>query len=62
MGNHSIEPLDTGQRVRRKRRRYLTIGWVRRVLRNRLLLMVVLQMAKVIVKLVQLIGKLFDGS
>ena len=61
MENHSIEPLDTGQRVRRKRR-HLIIGWVRRVLRNRILLMVVLQMAKAIVKLVQLIGKLFDGS
>ena len=62
MENYSIVPLDTGQRIRRKRRRQLILEWSRRVLRNRLLLIVVLWMAKAIVQLARLIGSLFDGS
>ena len=62
MENYSIVPLDTGQRIRRKRRRQLILEWPRRVLRNRLLLIVVLWMAKAIVQLARLIGSLFDGS
>ena len=62
MGNYSIEPLDTGQQIRRKRRWHLISEWPRRVLRNRLLLIVVLWMAKAIVQLARLIGGFFDGS
>ena len=62
MENYSIVPLDTGQRIRRKRRRQLILEWSRRVLRNRLLLIVVIWMAKAIVQLARLIGSLFDGS
>ena len=62
MENYSIVPLDTGQRIRRKRRRHLILEWPRRVLRNRLLLIAVLWMAKAIVQLARLIGSLFDGS
>lgn len=62
MKDSFVEPLDTGQRVRRKsRRRHIPKGmW--RVLRNRLSLMVVLSVAKAIVQLARLIGSLIDGS
>ena len=62
MGNYSIEPLDTGQRIRRKRRRHLILEWRRRVLRNRHLLIFVLWMAKAIIRIARIIGSLFDGS
>lgn len=56
-----IDPLDTGQRIRRKRRRRRT-RWVRRVLRNRRVLLVALWMAKAIVQLARLISQVIDGS
>ena len=62
MGNNSITPLDTGQRVRRKSRRRLILKWVGRVFRNRLLLRAVLWVAKAIVQLARLISVFFDGS
>ena len=62
MKDNFVEPLDTGQRVRRKsRRRHIPKG-MRRVLRNRLSLVVVLWVAKAIVQLARLIGSLIDGS
>ncbi len=57
-----IDPLDTGKRIRRERRKRRTRVWVRRVLRNRRMLLVVLWMAKAIVQLARLIGKVIDGS
>ena len=57
-----IDPLDTGQRIRLERRKRRTRNWVRRVLRNRRVLLVVLWMAKAIVQLARLIGQVFDGS
>ena len=62
MKQNFVEPLDAGQRVRRKsRRRHIPKGmW--RVLRNRLSLMVVLLVAKAIVQLARLVGSLLDGS
>ncbi len=57
-----IDPLDTGQRIRRKRRKRRTRTWVRRVFRNRRVLLVVLWMAKAIVQLARLIGQVIDGS
>lgn len=62
MKDDFIEPLDTGQRIRRKGRRRLIRKWMRRVLRNRLTLMGVLWMVKAILQLARLIGGLFDGS
>ena len=61
MENHSITPLDTGRRFRRKVRRRLILKWVGRVFRTRLLLRVVLWVAKAIVQLARLISILFDG-
>ena len=58
--DNSIEPLDTGQRNRRQRRKRFIRYWVRRTLRNRLFLLTVLWVAKAIVKLAQLIS--IDGS
>lgn len=49
-----IEPLDTGQRTRRKDRKRLIRKWIRRILRNRSWLLVVLWMVKAIVELVRL--------
>ena len=57
-----IDPLDTGLRIRRKRRKRRTPTWVRRVLRNRRVLLVVLWMAKAIVQLARLIDEVIDGS
>ena len=57
-----LEPLGTGQRVRRKSRRRHIRERMRRVLRNRLTLMVVLWVAKTTVQLARLIGNLIDGS
>ena len=62
MDHQPIEPLDTGQRNRRKSRRRFIRKWMRRVLRNRLFLMCVLWVAKAIVKLAQLASSHFDGS
>lgn len=62
MDLNSTDPLDTGQRIRRERRKRRTRKWVRRILRNRRLLMVVLWMANAIVKLARLIGQVIDGS
>ena len=62
MDQKTIEPLDTGQRIRRQGRKRFLRKWMKRVLRNRLLLMVVLWMAKVIVQLARLIGAFIDGS
>ena len=62
MDSHSVDPLDTGKRIRRKRRKRRTRFWVRRVLRNRRVLLVVLWMAKAIVQLARLIGQVIDGS
>ncbi len=58
----SIDPLDTGQRIRRVRRKRRTRKLVRRVLRNRRMLLVVLWVAKAIVQLARLIGQVIDGS
>lgn len=57
-----LEPLGTGQRVRRKSRRRHVRERMRRVLRNRLTLMVVLWVARATVQLARLIGNLIDGS
>lgn len=59
MENHSIEPLDAGQRVRRKGRRRFIPTWMRRILRNRSSLVVVLWAVKTAVQMVRLIS---DGS
>ncbi len=58
----SIDPLDTGLRIRRERRKRRTRKWVRRVLRNRRVLLVVLWMAKAIVQLARLVDQVIDGS
>ncbi len=57
-----IDPLDTGKRIRRKRRKCRTQLRVRHVLRNRRVLLVVLWVAKAIVQLARLIGQVIDGS
>ena len=57
-----IDPLDTGKRIRRKRRKCRTQWRVRYVLRNRRVLLVVLWVAKAIVQLARLIGQVIDGS
>ncbi len=57
-----IDPLDTGTRIRRERRKRRTRNWARRVLRNRRVLLVVLWMAKAIVQLARLIGQVIGGS
>lgn len=57
-----IDPLDTGKRIRRERRKRRTRKWVRRVLRNRRVLVAVLWVAKAIVKLARLIDQVIDGS
>jgi len=62
MDQKSIEPLDTGSRIREERRKRGTRKWVRRVLRNRRVFLVVLWMANAIVKLARLITQVFDGS
>lgn len=59
MDTSPIEPLDTGQRIRQESRKRLIRKWVRRVLRNRLLLLTVLWVAKAIVKLAQVISSVF---
>ena len=48
MGHFSMKPLGTGQRMRQARWQRLILKWMRRVLRNRLLLRVVLWTAKVL--------------
>src|ERR1700739_2789692 len=58
----SLDPLDAGQRNRRKRRQRRIPLWVRRVLRNRRTLITVLWVASATVKLVRIIKDLFDGS
>ena len=62
MDKLSIDPLDTGKRIRRERRKRRTRKWVRRVLRNRRMLLAVLWMANAILKLARLIGQVIDGS
>ena len=62
MKDDFIEPLDTGQRIRRKGRRRFIRKWMRRGLRNRLSLMVVFWVVKATVQLARLIGSLLDGS
>ena len=62
MKDDFTEPLDTGQRIRRKCRRRLIRKWMRRGLRNRLSLMVVFWVVKATVQLARLIGSLLDGS
>ncbi len=62
MDHKSIGPLDTGQRIRRKRRKHRTSELVRRVLRNRRVLMTVLWVAKAIVQLARLVGQIIGGS
>ena len=62
MDRKPIDPLDTGQRFRRERRKCRTRKRVRRVLRNRRVLLVVLWMAKAIVQLARLINRVIDGS
>ncbi len=57
-----IDPLDTGKRIRRERRKRRPRKWVRRVLRNRCVLLVVLWMVNTIVQLARLIGQVIDGS
>lgn len=57
-----IEPLDTGKRNRRERRKRRARKWVRRVLRNRRVLLVVFWMVKAIVQLARLIDRVIDGS
>ena len=59
MGNHSIDPPDVGQRIRRKDRQRLVHVWMRRILRNRSSLVVVLWAVKTAVQIARLI---FDGS
>ncbi len=62
MDQNSIDPLDTGQRNRRKRRKRQAPDWVRRVLRNRRVLMGVLWTVKTVVQLARLIDQIMDGS
>lgn len=62
MNKQFINPLDTGQRIRRERRKRQTRKWVGRVLRNRHMLLVVLWVAKAIVQLARLISQVIDGS
>ena len=59
MENNSIEPLDAGQRVRRKGRRRLIRMWMKRILRRRSSLVVVLWAVKTAVQMARLIS---DGS
>ena len=47
MGQSSMKPLDTRQRMRQARRQRLILKWMRRVLRNRLVLRDVFCIAKV---------------
>ena len=48
MRQSSMKTLDTRQRMRQARRQRLILKWMRRVLRNRLLLRVVFWTAKVL--------------
>ncbi len=68
MDLNSIDPLDTGQRNRRKRlKRRIKKLWRRvlkslRAFRNRRVLLVVLWVVNTIVQLARLIGQVIDGS
>lgn len=61
MDQKSMKPLDTGPRIRSERRKRCAHR-VRRVLRNRRVLLVVLWVAKAIVELARLISQVFYGS
>ena len=56
MGHFSMKPLDTRQRMRQARRQRLILKWMRRVLRNRLLLRVVFWTAKVLWHVVRFVS------
>jgi hypothetical protein len=62
METQSLDPLDAGQRDRRKRRKRRIPDWVRRFLRKRRTLMIVLWVASAIVKLMRIITEIFNGS
>jgi hypothetical protein len=62
METQSLDPLDAGQRDRRKRRKRRIRDWVRRFLRKRRTLMIVLWAASAIVKLMRIITEIFNGS
>ncbi len=62
METQSLDPLDAGQRDRRKRRKRRIRDWVRRFLRKRRTLMIVLWVASAIVKLMRIITEIFNGS
>lgn len=62
MVRQTIDSLDTGKRIRRERRKRRTRNWVRRVLRNRRVLLAVLWVANAILHLARLIGQIIDGS
>lgn len=61
MERFPIDPLDTGLRNRCERRKRLA-KLVRRILRNRRLLMVAISVVKAIVYLARLIGEVFNDS
>lgn len=56
MDRKITDPLDTGKRIRRERRKRHIRKWMRRVLRNRRMLLAVIWMVKTIVQLLRLIG------
>jgi hypothetical protein len=62
METQSLDPLDAGQRNRRRRRKRRIPNWVRYVLRNRRTFMIALWVASVIVKLMRIISDIFSGS
>ena len=62
METQSLDPLDAGQRDRRKRRKRRIPDWVRRFLRKRRTLMIVLWVASAIMKLMRIITEIFNGS
>lgn len=59
---NSIDPPDAGKRDRHVRRKRSTLYWVGRVLRNRRTLLVVLWVAKIILKLIRVFYEQADGS
>ncbi len=56
------DPLDAGQRNRRKRAKRRIPKRARRVLRNRRVLITAFSVVQAIVKLARLIGEIFGGS
>lgn len=62
MQKDSVDPLDTGRRYRQKRPKRRLPKWVRRLLRNRRVLLIAIWVVKATVYLARLISQVRDGS